>query len=654
MRRALLRVVALLAVLAGVNYVVWRWLASVNWEAWWIAVPLVIAETYSVIDTLFFAMTMWRLKVRNGPEAPPTGTADVFITTYDEPVELVMTTATAAQHIRYPHSTWILDDGARPEMRLAAEQAGIGYVTRTDDWSGKPRHAKAGNLNNALFATEGEFLLILDADQIPEPEILDRTLGYFADPEVALVQTPQFFTNVDEADPLGNQAPLFYGPIQQGKDGWNAAFFCGSNAVLRREALMQLGIVGYVREVEQAVRTALRTSDRVLAKAARNARREPETAELIRQVRVTVAEATARLEAGDSVGEVTYRLQQDVDRISRSAVDRDLVAMQEDLAAIAALPLERDAELAAFVVDEESLERLAEREWSPLGAIESVQTLVGAVAVDRPDEAQPVMPMATISVTEDMATAMQLHANGWRSVYHHEILANGLAPEDLGTMLKQRLRWAQGTLQVMLKDNPLAKRGLSAGQRLMYFATMWSYLSGFAAVVYLAAPAIYLLAGVMPVTAWSVDFFARFIPYFVLSQLMFLVAAHGVKTWRGQQYALALFPLWIRACCTAAANVWFGRPLGFVVTPKTSSGGRPPIPWRQIWPQLSAMAVLVLATIIGILRVVAGTADGVGTLVNTVWVAYDVVVLSVILRAALYRGPAAVAPPPTTAEEGPR
>ena len=72
-----------------------------------------------------------------------------------------------------------------------------------------------------------------------------------------------------------------------------------------------------------------------------------------------------------------------------------------------------------------------------------------------------MMPMATISVTEDMATCMRLHALGWRSVYHHEVLAHGLAPEDLGTMLQQRLRWAQGTLQVMLKENPLVQKGLS-------------------------------------------------------------------------------------------------------------------------------------------------------------------------------------------------
>lgn len=640
MNRLLLRVVCLLAVLAGVDYVVWRWLDSVNWSAWWIAVPLVVAETYSVIDTFFFALTMWRVKVRNGPEAPPEGTADVFITTYDEPVGLVMTTARAAKAIRYPHSTWVLDDGDRPEMRAAAEREGLGYVTRTEDWADKPRHAKAGNLNNALFLTEGEFLLILDADQIPDPGILDRTLGYFADPRVALVQTPQFFSNVDDADPLGNQAPLFYGPIQQGKDGWNAAFFCGSNAVLRRDALMELGIVGYVRDVERTVRLSLRASERMLAKAQRAARTDAATAEVIGQVRARVEDASARLRAGDSVGEVTYRLQREVDELSRSAVRGDIAAMEEDLRAIAALPVEADSELGAFVVDEAALERLAERDLSPLAAIESVQRIADTLAVDRPGQAQPVMPMATISVTEDMATAMQLHAAGWRSVYHHELLATGLAPEDLGTMLGQRLRWAQGTLQVMLKDNPLLKRGLSGGQRLMYFATMWSYLSGFASVVYLAAPVIYLLTGVMPVTAWSVDFFARFIPYFVLSQLMFLVAARGLRTWRGQQYSLALFPLWIRACWTAAANVWFKRPLGFVVTPKEREG-RAPIPWRQIWPQLTAMVVLVVAAIVGVLRVAAGTADGVGTLVNTVWVIYDLVVLSIIPRAALYRGPAA-------------
>ncbi len=262
MTRFWTRLVVVLTVIFGLNYVAWRWAASLNWEAWWIAVPLVIAETYSLIDVMLFGMTVWNLKIRKGaPEPPADATVDVFITTYNEDLDMVMTTALAAQKIRHPHSTWILDDGARPELKALAEQHGLGYVTRSEDWTANvPRHAKAGNLNNALMVTHGEFLLILDADQIPEPDILEKTLGYFNNRRVALVQTPQYFSNVPADDPLGSQAPLFYGPIQQGKDGWNAAFFCGSNAILRREALMQLGLVGYVKETEKSIRRALAAS----------------------------------------------------------------------------------------------------------------------------------------------------------------------------------------------------------------------------------------------------------------------------------------------------------------------------------------------------------------------------------------------------------
>jgi cellulose synthase (UDP-forming) len=636
-----IRILALLSVLFGLNYVVWRWMDSVNWSAWWIAVPLVIAETYSLIDTFLFCLTMWRARDRPAPVSPPTGTVDVLITTYNEPVDMVISTAQAAKRIAYPHETWILDDGARPDMEAAARAAGVGYITRSVDWEGKPRHAKAGNLNNALFATEGEFLLILDADQVPDPLILHRTLGYFADdPEVALVQTPQWFVNVDDADPLGSQAPLFYGPIQQGKDGWNAAFFCGSNAVLRRDALMQLGIVGYVRTVEQSTLRTLRTAEAMLAKAARDRTGDAGLRVQLRTLRDDVADARTRIANGEPIADVTYRVQTSVDQASRTLVRADLAQVRADLAAIGELPVQRDSELDVIVIDDSGLDALAARELSPLSAIESVGALLAALRVDRPEEAQPVQPLATISVTEDMATAMQLHALGWRSVYHHEILARGLAPEDLRTMLTQRLRWAQGTLQVMLRDNPLAKKGLSAGQRLMYFATMWSYLSGFTAIVYLAAPVIYLVFGVMPVTAWSLDFFARFLPYFIVNQILFLVVARGLKTWRGQQYSLALFPVWIKACTSAFANVVLGRPLSFAVTKKDGRSELGP-PWREIWPQLTAMAVLVVALVIGLARLAVGTADGTGTLVNTVWVVYDLVVLSVIVQAALYRGPTA-------------
>ena len=640
----LIRVLVVLTLVSGTNYLAWRWLDSINWAAWWLAVPLVLAETYSLVEAYLFGLTMWRLRRRGEPPAAPSAaTVDVLVTTYDETVDLVMATARAAQAIRGPHRTWILDDGDRNAKRAAAEEAGLGYLTRSADWADRPRHAKAGNLNNALFATDGEFLLILDADQVPDPAILERTLGYFDDPRVAFVQTPQWFSNVGSADRLGSQAPLFYGPIQMGKDGWEAAYFCGSNAVLRREALMQLGVVGYVRDVERANRVALRHAGAVLSAARREVRGRGPALAAIDDVAGAVRQARAALAAGQPVADVTYRFRRQVDEAGRAVVAADLAALRADLAVIESLspePADRPGGVAVLEpATGIALEHLERREWSPLTALESVKALVAAVDVDLDDEAQPVMPMATISVTEDMATAMRLHRLGWRSVYHHEVLARGLAPEDLRTMLQQRLRWSQGTLQVMLRENPLVQRGLSLGQRLMYFGTMWSYLSGFTTLVYLAAPIAYLTFGTRPVETFGQDFLFRLLPFLAVNQLLGLVVGRGLSTWRGQQYSLALFPLWIRACVTAVGNVWFGRSLGFVVTPKTRQEMVRP-QWALVRPQLVAMGLLVTAAIIGVTREFLGLSPTPeGTWVNLVWVGYDLLMLSVVVQAARYRGP---------------
>jgi cellulose synthase (UDP-forming) len=320
-------------------------------------------------------------------------------------------------------------------------------------------------------------------------------------------------------------------------------------------------------------------------------------------------------------------------------VAADVDALQADLAAIAELSGELGEEGGGLAeVDRAALSRLAARDWSPLGAIETVRTLVRAVDVDKDDEAQPVMPMATISVTEDMATCMRLHALGWRTAYHDETLALGLAPEDLGTMLTQRLRWAQGTVQVMLRENPLVQRGLTLAQRLVYWATMWSYLSGFAAVVYFVAPVVYLVFGVLPVTGLTAEFFLRLVPFLLVNQLLFWVVGRGRRTWRGQQWSLALFPVWIRSVTSAVGNVVFGRSLAFAVTPKERRAVERR-PWHLVRPQLAVMAVLVVAAVVGTVRLVVADASVVGTVTNLVWVVFDLAVLGVVVKAVRYSGP---------------
>lgn len=630
MRLLLIRLLVSLSLILGLVYLTWRWGWSLNWESWWIALPLVIAETYSLIDSALFGMAMWRAKARPAPPpAPLDWSVDVFITTYNESAELVGRTARAALAITHPHRTYILDDGDRPAIRQLAARLGVEYLTRSSDWDNRPRHAKAGNLNNALFQTTGEFLLILDADQVPRPNILNNVLGYFHDEKMALVQTPQWFHNVPPGDPLGSQAPLFFGPIQQGKDGWNAAFFCGTNAIVRREALMQLGLREYVRHQSAAVRQALETARSVLHSAMKEERRRRGALlPALKELDAAAVAAKTRLALGQPLAEVTGAFQRTVTQVRRTLAQGDLAAIQADLAV-----LEVHIEL-----DEVALSALSKREWSPLAALQTVTALIDAINAERLHEALPVMPVAILSVTEDMATCMNLHASGWHTAYHDEILAEGLAPEDLGTATNQRLRWCQGSMQVFLRQNPLLMKGLTIPQRLMYFNTMWSYVGGFAAVVYLVAPFLYLVIGVLPVKAWGLTFVQFFLPYFLANQLLFIVVGWGRPTWRAQQYSLAMFPVWIRGCWSAFRNVYFGKKLEFIVTPKERPRTRQPYPWRLVMWQALAVGALLLGSVIGALRLVAETGGTLfGSIVNWVWVTYDVVVIGVIFTAARYR-----------------
>jgi cellulose synthase (UDP-forming) len=232
-----------------------------------------------------------------------------------------------------------------------------------------------------------------------------------------------------------------------------------------------------------------------------------------------------------------------------------------------------------------------------------------------------------------MATAMRLHSLGWHSVFHHEILAYGLAPEDLGSALSQRLRWAQGTIQVLLRDNPLMKRGLTWAQRIQYFATMYSYFSGFVILIYILAPIIYLLSGIAPVDAWSAEFILRLFPYLIINKLMFLFIARGLNVTRSEQYSMALFPLWIRA----VLSVVTGTRLKFVVTPKQRQSGNF---LRLVWPQALLIGLTVASIGYGfLLYAIDGVVDLNGVLINVLWGGYNVWMLSAIVRAAVYRPP---------------
>jgi cellulose synthase (UDP-forming) len=188
---------------------------------------------------------------------------DVFIPTYNEPLDVVRATVLAAASLDWPRDrlrVWVLDDGRRPGFRDFAAEAGVGYVARPDN-----AHAKAGNLNHALRKTNGEFVAIFDCDHVPVRSFLQITMGWLLrDPKLALVQTPHHFyslepfgRNLGTAPRVPGESELFYGVIQPGIDTWNASFFCGSCAVLRRSALDEVGGIA-VETVTEDAHTALK------------------------------------------------------------------------------------------------------------------------------------------------------------------------------------------------------------------------------------------------------------------------------------------------------------------------------------------------------------------------------------------------------------
>lgn len=259
-----------LAVTTSTRYLWWRYTDTLNWGdplALTLGIGLLLAETYAwLVLTLGFFQTINPLHRKPIPMDGDTSkwpTVDIYIPTYNEPLNVVKPTAIAAQSIDWPAdklNIYILDDGKRPEFAEMAKEIGVGYLNRPDN-----SHAKAGNMNHAMKYTDGEYIAIFDCDHIPARSFLQMTMGQFIkDEKVCLVQTPHHFfsadpfeRNLDNHRQIPNENMLFYGLIQDGNDMWDATFFCGSCAVLKRKALDDIG--GFaVETVTEDAHTALR------------------------------------------------------------------------------------------------------------------------------------------------------------------------------------------------------------------------------------------------------------------------------------------------------------------------------------------------------------------------------------------------------------
>ena len=272
LKSSFLRVfVMLLGGFISIRYLCWRFVYSIPWESQFdlpFALMLFAAESYGILIYLLGMFITLKLSIRQVvpiDEGKPLPSIDVFITTYDERLDVVTPTIVAAVKLRYSGqvNVYVLDDGGTTEKlqnpnpvgaNEAKERAGqlknfcdelnVNYIARQDN-----EGAKAGNINYALEHTHGELILVLDADHVPTRDFLFNTVGAFQNNgNLGFLQTPHFFItsnpiekNLELIDKVQPENEMFYNSILIGMDNWNSCFFCGSAALLRRAALFEVG-----------------------------------------------------------------------------------------------------------------------------------------------------------------------------------------------------------------------------------------------------------------------------------------------------------------------------------------------------------------------------------------------------------------------------
>ena len=209
-------------------------------------VLVVLGEIFHTWQSLTYLYTVWDMSHVGKSDPLYEPEVDVFITVAGEPVDIVRETVEAVIAMDYKnHHIYILNDGLVAkkdnwmEMEELAKELGVTCFTREI-----PGGAKAGNINNAVAQTKSPYIVIFDADHVPYKSFLKKTIPYFIDPKMGFLQSPQYYKNAflnSTTLAAWEQQELFYGPICRGKNRMNSATMCGTNMVISREALSEVG-----------------------------------------------------------------------------------------------------------------------------------------------------------------------------------------------------------------------------------------------------------------------------------------------------------------------------------------------------------------------------------------------------------------------------
>jgi len=478
--RLLAHVGGLTAIFALVAYLSWRAVYTIPAGGWneVAAWTLVAFEALPLPGLVVRVITLWDLDCRAPQpvrELPDGMRVAVLIPTINEPAEVIAPTIAAACALEPAHETWVLDDGARDWVQQLCQAYGARYVRRPVH-----DHAKAGNLNHALelmaleVAEGGEevdVIGVLDCDHVPLPTFLTATLGWFDDPDIALVQGPQTFYNsgaFDDDGVTGEQGVFFHVLMAARNHDGAGPFWCGSTSLLRTRALRDIGGI------------------------------------------------------------------------------------------------------------------------------------------------------ATDTIVEDMHTTLGLIRAGWKTVYHHQTLAVGLAPATPEQYLMQRRRWGLGSMQVLAKEKLWAAKSWMSWRNYFEYlsGTLW-WLEGVAIIVVFLIPTVILLSGAQTSTAGPVTFAAVFLAMFALRmwgvRQLFRHHLHLPTA-----FALRIFRVPVGVSCLR----WLvtRRTLEFAVTPKAGAHqrtrGRPP---RVVIALIVAVFSVLGYSVAGLLGHVPWRATPGATVASGIW-----------------------------------
>lgn len=446
-------------------YVIWRTFFTIPFGHGPLAVTaglaLLIVELIGMFELAVHFYNMTRLEY---PELPVVDEAlypdvDVFIATYNEPTSLLFKTINGCLNMDYPDRSKVhihlCDDSNRPEMRELAAHLGINYLTRTEHV-----HAKAGNLNNAMKHTSSPLIVTFDADMIPKHDFLTSCVPYFLTGEkIGFVQTPQSFYNPDQfqynlysENRIPNEQDYFYRDVQVGRNKSNSVIYGGTNTVLSRQALEDVG--GFY----------------------------------------------------------------------------------------------------------------------------------------------------TGSITEDFATGIEMQSKGYRCFATNKVLASGLAPGDLKSLIKQRQRWARGCIQTGKKMNLLFKKGLSFAQKLNYISSITYWYSGLKRLLYIMSPILFAVFGVLVVKCTILEILVFWLPMYLLTNTCLRMLSGNIRTTKWTNvYETILFPSLLPAVILETLGITMNK---FVVTRKDGAQNDDRnYQIKQMIPHL----ILAILSIIGIVNCIHWT-----------------------------------------------